>query len=168
MSSSDTMFTAGRGLRRPHAVLSCSCNLPLDPGLDSFGAVSVVRVVLFDHYASQLWPGATTYLRLVSRFRTTIAHICHLKFYARSHRCFHKLHKLHIGHRSQQVRKVSARASLSRSTHWAPSRTILSYHQNLKAPSTYSHPKAFALLVGIPRHDTLHSNHLRDVIRTQG
>ena len=46
------MFTAGRGLRRSHAVLSCSCNQPLDPGLDSFGAVNVVRAVLSDHYAS--------------------------------------------------------------------------------------------------------------------
>jgi hypothetical protein len=62
-------------------------------------------------------PGATTYLmrsRPFVGFPFGLEVSCHLKFSAQSHRSFHKLH---IGHRSQQVRKVSVPAFLSRSTH---------------------------------------------------
>jgi hypothetical protein len=40
----------------------------VDPRLDAFGAMSVVRAVLFDHYASQFVAGATTYLMISQSF----------------------------------------------------------------------------------------------------
>ena len=171
-----SMFTTGRGLRRRHAALSCPCHQSLVPGLDSFGAVNVVRAVLFDHLCIPIRCLAQR-LTLYYHGPSSDYHICgwYRGFLPLSrlspdvlspiNRCFHKLH---IGHRSQQVRRVSVRAFLSRSTHWAPSCSILSCHHNLKAPSTFPYPKVLALLFRLPRHDTLHSNHLRDAIRTQG